>query len=459
MKKRIFVILISAILILSIGVGCARRPEPVAQTPAPAPAPAPAPTPAPEPEPEPEPQLPSRPLRIMWWGSQTRHDRTLGVLEMFTEETGIEFEPEFYGFDDYIAKLNILIAANDAPDLMQLGGNFPTYIDHIQFINEFIDDGTIDISNTDESFIGITTLDGNTVGLASGTNSVAIAYDPALFEKAGVAVPSFDWTWDDFENTVLTINENLGILGMSNNRGNEFWTLTTFINQFGTNQSFFEEPRRLALNYTDDSYVVTYLDMIKRLTDAGAYPNPAQMAEVRDIEGDPLVRGEAAMTFIFANQLVALMDAAQRPLSLAPLPRRTVDGPLAQTIMSSQMFTIAKTSEYQKEAAQFINFFINDVEANQILLGERGVPIMRNVREALSATLTPAQQEIYNYLNELGKVAATHIVLDSPVQAEIRDIYIRIAEEVVFNRITTQEAAQKLREEAQAALDRFNRGN
>ena len=98
------------------------------------------------------------PLRIMWWGSQTRHDRTLQVIDLFTEKTGIEVEPEFYGFDDYISKLNILIAANDAPDLMQMGGNFPTYIDHIQPINPYIESGIIDISNTDESFIGITTL-------------------------------------------------------------------------------------------------------------------------------------------------------------------------------------------------------------------------------------------------------------------------------------------------------------
>ena len=155
------------------------------------------------------------PLRIMWWGSQARHDRTLRVLDMLKEKTGIKFEAEFYGFDDYISKLNILIAANDAPDLMQMGGNFPTYIDHIEFLNKYLKDGTIDISNTDESFIGITTLEGNTIGLSSGTNAPAIAYDPALFEKAGVPQPHFKWTWDEYEKAIMTIREKLGILGSS----------------------------------------------------------------------------------------------------------------------------------------------------------------------------------------------------------------------------------------------------
>ena len=146
------------------------------------------------------------PLRIMWWGSQTRHDRTLAVLDMYSKKTGVKFEPEFYGFDEYIAKLNVLIASNDAPDLMQMGGNFPTYNAHIESLNKYIKNKTLDISNTNKSFIGITTLDGKTVGLSSGTNAPAIAYDPELFKKAGVPLPTFKWTWDEWEKAVLTIH-------------------------------------------------------------------------------------------------------------------------------------------------------------------------------------------------------------------------------------------------------------
>ena len=452
MKNRVFALSMVLILVFTVFVGCTRTAEPTTTTPAGTTAP-----PATEATTTAtEPSIPSEPLRIMWWGSQTRHDRTLAVLDLYTEETGVEFETEFYGFDDYISKLNTLIAANDAPDLMQMGGNFPTYIDHIEFLNLYISNGTIDISNTDESFIGITTLEGNTVGLSSGTNAPAIAYDPEIFQQAGVPLPHFSWTWDEFEHAVMTIHEKLGIFGISQTQSNEFWVLTTVINQYNTGESLFEEPFRLALNYNDDKYVADYLEMIYRLTKAGAYPNPAQMAEVRDIEGDPLVRGEAAMTWLFSNQFVALSESANRPLSLVVMPRRKADGPLSQTIMSSQMFCISKNSQNKTAAAQFLSFFANSVDANMILLGERGVPIMRHVREALAGSLTPAQQQIYSYLTELGREASTNIVLDSPVQAEIRDIYIRLAEEVMFNRIAPDTAAQRFRAEAQEALDRYN---
>lgn len=397
------------------------------------------------------------PLRIMWWGSQVRHDRTLRVLDMFTERTGIQFEPEFYGFDDYISKLNILIAANDPPDLMQLGGNFPTYIDHIEFLNAYIQRGLIDVSNTDESFIAITTLEGNTVGLSSGTNAPAVAYDPEILARAGLAEPAFNWTWDEFEQMAMKIRASLGILGVALTRNDEFWILTTVVPQYGTGESLFLEPYRLALNYNDDNYVADYLRMVKRLTDAGAYPNPAQMAEIRDVEGNPIVRGEAAMAYIFSNQFVALSEAAGRPLKMVSLPRVYRDGPLSLTIMSSQMFSIAKNSRQKEAAARFIDFWVNDVEANLVLMGERGVPIMRHVRDALAPHLTPAEQEIYAYLNRLGREAATEILLDSPVQTQVRDVYIRLAEEVVFGRTDPLAAARQFRREAEEILARYAR--
>lgn len=395
------------------------------------------------------------PLRIMWWGSQTRHDRTLAVLDMYTKKTGVRFEPEFYGFDDYISKLNILIAANDAPDLMQMGGNFPTYIDHIEFLNKYIDDGTIDVSNTDESFIAITTLNGNTVGLSSGTNAPAVVYDPALFEKAGVPLPHFKWTWKEFEDAAMKIHDKLGILGIALTRNDEFWILTTFINQYDTGESLFLEPYRLALNYKDDKYVIDYLKMVDRLTKAGAYPSAAQMAEIKDIEGNPLVRGESAMAWAYSNQFVALTEASGRPLRLVCLPRRTNSGPLSQTIMSSQMFCISKSSQHKQAAAEFLDFWVNSIEANMILKGERGVPIMRHVRDALAPNLSAAEQEIYSYLTDLGKEAATQIILDSPVQTQIRDVYIRLAEQVVFDRTTPEKAAKQFRSEAENILRRY----
>ena len=40
-------------------------------------------------------------LRMAWWGSQTRHDRTVQVIEMYEKaHPNVKIEYEFFSFDD-----------------------------------------------------------------------------------------------------------------------------------------------------------------------------------------------------------------------------------------------------------------------------------------------------------------------------------------------------------------------
>jgi len=391
-------------------------------------------------------------LRICWWGSQTRHDKTLAVLDLYTKKNNVTFDPDFSAFDGYFEKLNILIAASDAPDLIQMGGNFVNYIGQIEDLAPYIQSGIINVDDTGESFLATTTLEGKVAGISSGTNAQGIAYDPALFAKAGVPEPAVNWTWDDYEAAALQIHERLDIFGSS--KLEEINALIIAVDQYDSGQTFFVYPYRRALNYTDDRYVEAFLAMKKRLTLAGAYPNPAQLAAIHDIEGDYLVKGEAAMAWIYTNQFVAMSKAANRTLKIITPPRRTSTGPLAMSIASSQMFVINKDSSIKEEAARWINYFVNDLEANALLGGERGIPVMKKVRDMLAEQLTDAEKTIYNYLDTVGQEASLDVVLDAPRQTEIKNLYTKLSEEVVFGKKTAATAAAELREGAAAILAR-----
>ncbi len=397
------------------------------------------------------PQAESTTLRIGWWGSQTRHDRTIKVLEMFTKKYGVKFEPEFYNFDDYFTKLRAQVPAGDAPDLMQMGGNFRDFWDQIEFLNDYIDRKVIDTTKIDPGFIGLLKLEGKIVGISNGTNAQGMAYDPEAFKSAGVPLPTNKWTWDDYEKAAMTIHEKTGKLGSS--QLDEWPCISGWVTQYGTGQTFFKEPYRTALNYTNDQYVADFYAMKKRLTDAKAYPNPAQMAEIKNVEGDPLVRGEAAMMWISSNQFVAVTTAAKKTLALAVIPRRTATGPLAQTIMSSQHFMINKASKNKEVAAKFLNYWVNDVEANKVLLAERGIPINTDVRNAIAETFTTAEQKaVYKFMDVMGKEASTDMVLDSVAGNQIKDVFKQLGEKVVFGQLTPLEAAVELRKQAEAIL-------
>ena len=149
-------------------------------------------------------------LRMAWWGSQDRHDKTIAAIELYEKENpNVTIEYEFYSFDDYFTKLKTLVASDEVWDIFQLGGNFPMYMDKIYPLDEFIDSGVVDVSKFSDANLKTTqTTDGKQLGLTNGINTYGIAYDPAMFEEAGVDLPTDTWTWDDYKNAADTITES-----------------------------------------------------------------------------------------------------------------------------------------------------------------------------------------------------------------------------------------------------------
>lgn len=384
-------------------------------------------------------------LRMAWWGSQTRHDATVKVIELYeSQNPNIDIEYEFFDFDGYFTKLNTLVASNTVWDIFQLGGNFPTYLDKIVPLDEYIADGTVDTSHTTDAYLLTTQYNGSQLALSSGVNSYGIAYDPALFAQAGVAEPKDNWTWDEWKQACLTIHEKLGIYGSS--KLDDFISGCSMgISQEDYSLNFFA-PSNDKLGFDDPNMLVDYLAMRKELVKAGAYPDPGAIAEIKDIEGDYLVTGEAAMTWVASNQLKSLIKAADRELKIAPAPRKTADGPSGSVIQSSQMLCISKDSKTPEEAAKFLNFFINSVEANEILQGERGIPIMDTVRMALQLNADETTNAMYNFIDLIGsyKTGEEVNVISPECKTIIEDQYKLLVEQVIYGDKTPEEAAKEI---------------
>ncbi|MGL6202171.1 MAG: ABC transporter substrate-binding protein [Lachnospiraceae bacterium] len=383
---------------------------------------------------------------MAWWGSQTRHDATVKVIEMYeAANPDIKIEYEFYDSEGYLTKLNTLVASDEVWDIFQLGGNFPTYQEKIVTMDEFIEQGIIDVSDTTEEYLKTTNYNGEQIGVSSGVNTYGIAYDPAMFEEAGIEEPSENWTWDDWKEICLELHEKLGIYGSSKMGDKDFEPgATARVSQYGYDLNFFATTND-QLGFDDPSMLEGYFEIRKELVDAGAYPDPGALAEISNIENDFLVTGEAAMTWVASNQLIALEEAAGRDLKVVPIPRVTSDGPAGITVTSSQMLCVSQDSEVPEEAAKFINFFLNDEEANKVLLGERGVPIMSKVREAVLTEADENTEEVFDFVELVGSFETGELNPISPESTpEIRDQYALLLDQVIYGEKTPKEAAQEI---------------
>jgi len=398
-------------------------------------------------------------LRMAWWGSQTRHDITTQVIEMYEEEhPNINIEYEFYSFDDYFTKLKTLVASDQVWDIFQLGGNFPMYMDKIYFLNEFIESGVVDVSEIPEAYLQITQdTDGNQIGLSNGLNTYGIAYDVDMFNEAGVPLPTENWTWDDYADAAMKIKENTGHYGSSGFTSSEFIAgCSTYIGQQGkVGEYAFFNLDLTGMGFEDPSMLEGYIQMRADLINAGASPDAGAEMEISNIENDFLVTGEAGMTWVAVNQFPTIYDicaAEGRTLGLAPLPRVTADGPSGAAIQSSQMLCVSQDSQHKEAAAAFISWFQNSVECNNVLRGERGIPVNNQVREALKADLTDGQKIMYDFVDLVGtfEVPDKINVLSPDGQDQVVDQYRNYIQQVVAGEITAKEAAEKTYADAEA---------
>ena len=124
----------------------------------------------------------------------------------------------------------------------------------------------------------------------------------------------------------------------------------------------------------------------------------------------------------------------------------------------SYMLCISEKSKVKKEAAEFINWFINSEESNDIMMAERGVPSPQNIRDHLldSGKLNEKQQEMFEYADQVVEYTGDTPDPDPMGISEVSKSLQDCAYSAFYGNITTKEAAEKFRKEANEILERNN---
>lgn len=396
-------------------------------------------------------------LRVAWWGSQNRHDRTIAVIDQFQQlHPEIKITYEFAGWDDYWTKMTTQAAGGNLPDVMQQDyARLEEWVSRglLSPMDEYVADGTIDLSNVSESALSGGMLDGQLYGLNLGTNSMVVVIDADKLAEAGLEAPSPDWTFADLEELATALHEKLGIWGFSGGLSNEqLWkNLYLSLGEWVYNED------GTALGYEDDQPLIDYMTMIKRMQDAGiTMTREQEVAETgASVEANKIVTSDAAMTYIWSNQIVALTTAAGegRNFILLPMPRPE-GGASSNYLKPSMFFSITSQAKHPREAAMFIDFFTNNVDANNVLMAERGVPVSSVVREALSPNLDVAQKQMFDYIGEIEPTVSKLPPPDVAGHANlINNVYWPLVmDPYLYGQQSVEDSVRILREEGNAVL-------
>lgn len=112
------------------------------------------------------------------------------------EHPNIKVEVETIGYDDYFTQMQTRVAGGTAPDCYELNiENFAAYANK-GILAEITG---VDVSGLNETALGAFNVDGKQYGLPESFSNVVLIYNKDLFDQAGVAYPTNDWTQDDLQ--------------------------------------------------------------------------------------------------------------------------------------------------------------------------------------------------------------------------------------------------------------------
>ena len=142
---------------------------------------------------------------VQWHGNvdQERTATDAAAAEFNTTDAGFTVKPVFVGNSDYIlTKLLTAITTGKYPDISYLYGSWMANIAKSPKLVT-LDDLIAQSSdfNWDDFFPAereAAMVDGKVVGIPALVDNLALVYNEKLFDEAGIAYPTADWTWDDF---------------------------------------------------------------------------------------------------------------------------------------------------------------------------------------------------------------------------------------------------------------------
>jgi multiple sugar transport system substrate-binding protein len=394
-------------------------------------------------------------LRLYWWGGQTRADRTLAVADLWAKAKGKAVPTgEFGSFQDHWPKLATMVAGGNAPDVYQMDYRFIVeYASRkaTQPLDEFVSSGILKLDDFDADQVEGGRVNGELHGISLGANSVAAIYNQTAFDAVGVAAPKLGWSFEEADEIgEAFLSKGNGVKFMADGSSNEP-SLDNWIRQrgkplytpegkLGPDADDMVEWFRLWQGFRDKGYIVTGED---------------QALDVDTPETSMIALKKAAIIWSNSNQLVVHQSVNQDKLGMTNYPRISPTTGGGHYRKPSQFWSMASTSPNKEAAADFISFFVNDLEAGKILQVERGIPCSAAVREAVTPLLDEQNQIALNFVSSLGDLLGPLPASPPAAAGEIDQSLLDVlADEVAFGARTPEDAGKFFVEEATAILER-----
>jgi multiple sugar transport system substrate-binding protein len=387
-------------------------------------------------------------LRYTWWGNPDRAARTEEAVALFEKRNpGIDIQTSFSGYEPYKQKLATQAAGGDAPDVMQLDYRM---IDQYASGGVLLDlakqKSALSTADIDKGLLATGVVDDKQYAVPQARGTETTAYDAKQWKASGVELPREGWTWSDWADAMRALAKKTGKPG-GTDPGQSEDAFEVWLR--GQGKNLYTKDRQLGFTADDLTEWWTFTDKLRR---EGAV-SPAEETTQLDgtVENTPLGRGKAVSDMNWDAPASGFLALVPGGVTLAPMPSGE-DGTPGQYFKPSMFMGIADNSGHPKQAAQFIDFMLNDLDAAKILGATRGIPVNKSIREQTASQLKDFDKTIADFQASLDGD------LNAPPQAPpsgdtaLQTTFMRDYDQVSYERMSPREAAEDYITEAKAEL-------
>lgn len=289
------------------------------------------------------------------------------IVDDFTAKTGIDADIQVVTWENYWTTLSAGASGGELPDVFWMHSNeAQKYMQNAMLLDltdRIAASDVVDMTKYPEDISVLYNEGGKQFAIPKDIDTIAIWYNKALFDKAGVAYPDDTWEWTDFyENAKKLHDPDNGVYGVAlapdNNQAGYYNTIYSYggyvINDDKTKSGY------------DDPKTVEAMELYAKIV---TECNPPIEVLTENKEDGLFTAGKAAMILQGSWMLAAYLgnDYTLENADIAPLPKV---GDKRVSIYNGLGWVAAANTEYPEEAWKLIEYFgSKEAQEKQAQLG------------------------------------------------------------------------------------------
>lgn len=374
-------------------------------------------------------------VNYTWWGNDDRAARTNKAIALFNEKNPtIKVVGTFTDWAGYWQKRATEAAGGGLPDVMQWD---LSYLRDYAQRNQLLDLGQvgIDMSGFDAKLLPSGKVNDKQVALPTGTNAFAVYYDPAKLQEIGVAEPTGEWSYAEYQQFLLDAGtKSAGKYYGSTDFTGIWWQFNIWLRQ--NKIETFTSEGKLGFTKAD---LTKWWNLNKDLRGTPAIIPSDKITQL--LPKSPFGANKTVSEPTWDNFMGGyLADSGAKELKMVAVP--SDDPNNLGLFLKPAMLMVASAKTKNKEAAgKFIDFMLNSPEVGAIFKTTRGVPASKIQREAttfdgVDAQVVAYEESIAKYLSDAPEPP---IVGFGTLETE----FLRIQEELNYGKVTVDQAVDQ----------------